>query len=449
MSVTVVGVNHRGAPIEKRERLAYDTGEAAALLRRMHDQLGAEGVVLSTCNRTELYLWTPATDPAPVAWSEFSHRLAEDASAIGYVHRDREAAAHLFRVTAGLDSMVLGEAQIQGQVGEAWERSRAFTGAVLNRLFQTAQLAAGRVRAETHVARGAASVSSASVQLAKQIFGSLRGRRAMVLGAGEMAELALGSFTSEGVHAAIVANRSYPRAVEIAARYGAEAIHFDDGFWTALDDVDVLLCSTAAPVPVVPAARLRTAVARRGGRPLCVLDIALPRDVDPTVREIDSVYLYDLDDLQAVVHANLARRRDDLPSAEAVISDEVEKFWTWVAGLAAVPTLTAMRAEMERIREAELSAALKRLAGLSEDERSAVEHLSRALMNKFLHAPSVRLRAAAANGRGLGVVDTARYLFGLDPAAAGYAAGPLPDSGDATPHGDVVAADDGEPVRKP
>ncbi|MBA3890020.1 MAG: glutamyl-tRNA reductase, partial [Gemmatimonadaceae bacterium] len=395
-------------------------------------------------------LWTPGADPAPAAWSQFSRRLDEDASAIGYIHRDREAAAHLFRVTAGLDSMVLGEAQIQGQVGDAWERSRAFSGAVLNRLFQTAQLAAGRVRAETHVARGAASVSSAAVQLAKQIFGSLRGRRAMVLGAGEMAELALGSFTGEGVHAAIVANRSFGRAEEIAARYGAQAIHFDDGFWGALDDVDVLLCSTAAPVPVVPASRLRTAAGRRGGRPLCVLDIALPRDVEPSAREIDSVYLYDLDDLQAVVHANLARRRGELPSAEAVIADEVAKFWGWVAGLAAVPTLTAMRVEMDRLREAELSAAFRRLGGLSDDERSAVEQLSRALMNKFLHAPSVRLRAAAANGRGLGVVDTARYLFGLDSTTGGYGSESAREGrdADATARGDEDAPDHAEPVRK-
>lgn len=421
MTVTVAGVNHRGASLEKRERLAYGTADGAALLRRMHQEAGAEAVLLSTCNRTELYLWAAGPDPVDAVWQEFSARLGEDAAAIGYLHRDRAAAAHLFRVTAGMDSMVLGEAQIQGQVAEAWERSRAFSGAVLNRLFQTAQLAAGRVRAETQVARGAASVSSASVQLAKQIFGSLRGRRAMVLGAGEMADLALDSFAKEGVLAAVVANRTFGRAQEIAARHGARAIHFDDGFWAALDDVDMLLCSTAAPVPVIPAARLRAAAARRGGRPLCVLDIALPRDVEAGARDIDSVYLYDLDDLQAVVQANLARRRDELPSAEAVIGAEVEKFWAWVAGLSAVPTLTAMRSEMDRLREEELAATLRRLPDLTAEQRATVEHLSRSLMNKFLHAPSVRLRAAAANGRGLGLVDTARYLFGLDSPARGYA----------------------------
>lgn len=445
MPVIVVGVNHRGAAIEKRERLAYSPSDGAALLRRLQHDAGADGVLLSTCNRTELYLWSPAADPTDVVWREFSGRLGEDASALGYVHRDRAAATHLFRVAAGLDSMVLGEAQIQGQVGEAWERSRAFAGAVLNRLFQTAQLAAGRVRAETHVARGAASVSSAAVQLAKQIFGSLRGRRAMVLGAGDMADLALDSFAGEGVLAAIVANRTFDRAQEIAARHGARAIHFDEQFWIALDDVDMLLCSTAAPVPVVPTARLREAAARRGGRPLCVLDIAMPRDVDAAAREIDNVYLYDLDDLQAVVQANLARRQDELPSAQAVIDAEADRFWEWLAGLAAVPTLTAMRTEMDRLREDELAAALRRLPDLSAEQRAAVEHLSRALMNKFLHAPSVRLRAAAANGRGLGVVDTARYLFGLDSAGAGY--GGTAHAGDPD-HGEPGPADHVNQARK-
>lgn len=416
MSVVVAGVNHRGAPLEKRERLAYDPTEGAALLAALRAAGVGEAVLLSTCNRTELYAWAPGHDPLPMAWREFSLRLGEDAAAVGYAYRDRAAAQHLFRVAAGLDSMVVGEAQIQGQVREAWERARPFTGAVLNRLFQSAQLAAGRVREETRIGRGAASVSSAAVQLAKQIFGSLRGRRAMVLGAGETAELALDCFAAEGVRAALVANRTVARAEALAARYGARAMPFDEAFWTAIDEVDVLLCSTAAPTPVVTRERMARALAARDDRPLCVLDVALPRDVEPAVRALDSVYLYDLDDLQAVVQQNIARRSADLPQAEALIAGEVERFWEWLAGLAAVPTLRDLRAEAERIRAGEVAQALRRLPGLSEAERAAVEHLSRALTNKLLHAPTTRLRGAAANGRGLGVVDTARYLFALDEA---------------------------------
>lgn len=325
---------------------------------------------------------------------------------------------HLFRVASGLDSMVLGEAQIHGQVRDAWESSRTHSGPMLNRLFQTSLLVAGRVRNETSIARGAASVSSASVQLAKQIFGSLAGKRAMVLGAGEMAELALECLADQGVRTSIVANRTFERAAELAERHGAVAMHYDE-CWSALSDVDVLVCSTAAPHAVVFREHVQPALDARGDRPLCILDIALPRDVDPSVGELDNVFLYNLDDLQAVVSANLERRRAELPTAEDLIAGEAERYWEWVAGLAAVPVLTEMRDRMDVVRGKELDAALRRLQHLPEADRAVVEELSRTLMNKFLHSPTVRLRAAAANGRGLGVVDTVRYLFDLETGERG------------------------------
>ena len=427
MAVIVLGVSHHGAPLEVRERLAFRTSEVFDALERLRRDAGArEGVLLSTCNRTELYLVEGDSESAGPAWAMLSERLGHEASGYGYVRRDREAVAHLFRVASGMDSMVVGEAQIHGQVRDAWETSRPASGAVLNRLFQTALLVGGRVRSETTLGHGALSVSSAAVQLSKKIFGALAGRRAMVLGAGEMAELALASLQTEGVRAAVVANRTYERAVELAAQYGASAVRYDDA-WAALADVDLLLCSTAAPRPVVSAERVREAVARRGDRPLCILDIAMPRDVDPSVAELDNVFLYDLDDLHAVVSSNLARRTDELPAAEAVVSEEVEKYWQWLAGLAAVPVLTRFREEMNRVRERELAIALKRLPDLTPAQRDAVERISQSLMNKFMHEPSVRLRAAAANGRGLGVVDAARYLFAIDdrdaPTASSDATG--------------------------
>ena len=414
MALTVVGVNHRGASLDIRERLAYRASEALPALEALRGASAArEAVLLSTCNRTEVYVVEEERDAAPEVWSAFSERLGRDASEFGYVRRDREAVTHLFRVASGLDSMVLGEAQIHGQVKDAWEVCRSQSGPVLNRLFQTSLLVAGRVRNETSIARGAASVSSAAVQIARQIFGSLQGKRAMVLGAGEMAELALECLVDQGVRAAIVANRTFERAKELADRYGAAAMHFDE-CWPALADVDVMVCSTAAPRAVVFAEHIRPALTVRGDRPLCILDIALPRDVDLAVRRLDNVFLYDLDDLQAVVAANVERRRGEMPSAEQLISGEVDRYWDWLAGLAAVPTLTQMRARMEAVRERELSDALRRLDHLAPAERAVVEELSRSLMNKFLHEPTVRLRAAAANGRGLGVVDTVRYLFGLE-----------------------------------
>ena len=426
MAVIVVGVSHHGAPLDVRERLAYRTSEVHGILDRMRQMAEVrEAVLLSTCNRTELYVVEGESDAAAAAWSLYGERLGGDASEFGYVRRDRDAVAHLFRVVSGMDSMVVGEAQIHGQVRDAWEASRQGSGAVLNRLFQTALLVGGRVRSETALGHGAMSVSSAAVQLAKKIFGSLVGKRAMVLGAGEMAELALASLQAEGVRAAVVANRTFERAQALAGLYGATAVHYEEA-WTALADVDVLLCSTASPHIVVGAERVRDGLARRGDRPLCILDIALPRDVDPAVAEMDNVFLYDLDDLRAVVSASVERRHRELPAAEQVIAAEVEKYWQWVAGLAAVPVVTQFRDEMNRVRERELESALRRLGDLTPEQRAAVEHFSQSLMNKFLHEPTVRLRAAAANGRGLGVVDAARYLFALDERHA-------PDDAAATP----------------
>lgn len=414
MAIVVVGISHHGAALAVREKIAYRAAELLATLGALRAETAfREGLLLSTCNRTEFYLVENEQDPVPAAWAALSSRLGAEASGYGYVRRDRDAIAHLFRVASGLDSMVVGEAQINGQVRDAWAACRSECGAVLNRLFQTSLLVAGRVRSETSIGRGAASVSSAALQLARQIFGSLAGRRAMVLGAGEMAELALECLVNEGVRAAIVANRTYERARELAARHGALAMHYDE-CWAALHEVDVLLCSTAAPRPVVTLDRVRPAVTGRRDRPLCILDIAVPRDVEANVGTLDNVFLYDLDDLRAVVTTNLERRRDELPTAEQLISGEVERFWQWFTGLAAVPVLTHFRGEMERVREREVANALRQLDHLQPADRAIVDQLSRSLMNKFLHGPTVRLRAAAANGRGLGIVDAVRYLFGLD-----------------------------------
>lgn len=416
MAVIVAGISHNGAPVAVREKLAFRMVDLIPAIESLRTECGIrEGVLLSTCNRTEFYVVDGDADTDAVAsiWRTLSHRLGEDAASYGYVRRDRDAISHLFHVAAGLDSMVLGEAQIHGQVRDAWAACRPQSGAILNRLFQTSLLVAGRVRSETAIGRGAASVSSAALQLARQIFGSLAGRRAMVLGAGEMAELALECLANEGVRAAIVANRTYERARELAERYGALAMHYDE-CWASLHEVDVLLCSTAAPRPVVTLDRIGPAVVGRRDRPLCILDIAMPRDVEPRVAELDNVFLYDLDDLRAVVTSNVERRRGELPSAEELIGQEVERFWDWLAGLSAVPVLTRFRSEMDVLRDREVKVALRRLEHLSPEDRAVVEQLSRSLMNKFLHGPTVRLRAAAANGRGLGIIDAVRYLFGLD-----------------------------------
>jgi glutamyl-tRNA reductase len=420
VGLIVAGVSHHTAPLALRERLVVSPAETDAAAQRILDATGArEVVLLSTCNRTEVYAVEGDADPVPAIWSDFSALLGEEVAPFGYVRRDRDTVSHLFHVTAGIDSMILGEAQIHGQVRDAWERSRGASGAVLSRLFQSALMVGGRVRSETGIGRGAASTSSAAVQLASKIFGSLSGRHAMVLGAGEMAELALECLVSEGVRTAIVANRTHERAMALAERYQAQALHYEE-CWSRLADVDLLICSTAAPRTIVGVEQIAGSLKERGDRPLCILDIAVPRDVEPAVGTLSNVFLYDLDDLRTVANANLERRRDELSAVEDVIAPEVEKYWEWLAGLAAVPVLRTFRTEMDRLREAELAETMRKLEHLSPRDREAIEHFSRALMNKFLHQPSVRLRAAAANGRGLGVVDALRYLFDLhssDPAS--------------------------------
>jgi glutamyl-tRNA reductase len=417
VALIVAGVSHSTAPIEVREKIAFGPREALRELGRLREAaVITEGVALSTCNRTEIYAVEQNGDALPHISAMLSRRLGDDATAFTYVRRDRNVASHLFGVAAGLESMILGEAQIHGQVKDAWEQCRGESGAILNRMFQTALLAAARAREETGIGKGAASVSSAAVQLAKKIFGGLRGRRAMILGAGDVAEIALECLLSEGVRVAIVANRTHERAQSLAERHGATAMHYDQ-CWESLRDVDVLLCSTASPVPVVTVARVKESVAARGDRPLCVLDIALPRDVEAAVGELDNVFLYDLDDLRSAAAANLERREEDIPAAQKIIAEEAQKYWDWVAGLAAVPVVRSFREEMERVRSTELAAALRRIGPLSAEQSEIIEHFSRTLMNKFMHEPSVRLKAAAANGRGLGVVDAARYLFALEEKA--------------------------------
>lgn len=412
MSITAVGVNHRTAPLEVRERLYWPAGEVAGVLREV-TSFGAHAVLLSTCNRTEFYLGDAGRETLEVIFELARDRLRQPLDPYVYVLREREAVVHLFRVAAGLDSMVLGESQIQGQVREAWELARHCAGPVLSRLFQNALTAGGRVRAETALGVGAASVPAASVEVARKIFGDLAGRRALILGSGEMAELAMSCLASEGVRSVMVAHRHLERAMEVAQRLGGRAVRFEAA-WPLFAEVDLVVASTAAPHAVVQREQVAEYIARRGGRPLCILDIAVPRDVDPSVGSLANVFLYDIDDLQGVVAAAVGRRRSEIPAAERIVEQEAGYFWGWYTGRGAVDVIRALRERAEEVRVNELRDAMKKLRHLSSEDAALVDHLTRAIVNQLLHLPTRRLKEAAGDGMARDLSEAVRELFDLE-----------------------------------
>jgi glutamyl-tRNA reductase len=422
VGLTVVGLSHHTAPLDVRERFVCG-GEVVTALRGALGGDDAHALLLSTCNRTELYIASAAGDEAAIAAKRTLLQRAGYESGDGdrwlYVHRDRSAALHLCRVAAGLDSLVVGEAQIQGQVRDAYEQAARLAGArrpaaaVLGRLFDTALLVGGRVRAETALGVGAASVPSAAVELARKIFGSLAGRRAAVVGAGEMSRLALRCFTAAGVHHAVVAGRSRARAEQLAGQAGAASAQLAD-LPALIATCDIVVTATASPVPILTAQAARAALTAGRQGPLLIVDIAVPRNVEPAVGRLNDVFLYDLDDLRAVVDGTLDRRRDAIAQAEQIVLAGVEDFWNWHRGRRAVPLIRELRGRAERVREVELERAFRTLGHLPPDDRAAVENLTRQLIAKLLHSPTARLRKAAEQGRDAEVVALARYLFALD-----------------------------------
>lgn len=425
MSLVVVGLNHRTAPVEIRERFAFSPGAVPTALKRLLESPGAlETTLISTCNRTEVYVHQGGVEERI---EEVVEVLAEQAGELPqpiehylYMHRDLEAVRHLYRVASGLDSMVLGEVEIQGQVRDAYELSRSVVGSrpavgpVFHRLFQTALSVGGRVRSETRLSEGAASVPSAAVELARKIFGSLRGRRGLVLGAGEMGALTLRCLASEGMEEVVIASRDVEHATRLAREVGGTPVAYAD-FWAHLPEIDVLISATAAPHPVVRLDQFRQAVPHELRTPLFILDIALPRDVEPQVGDVTNVFLYTIDDLEQIVHENFERRESEIPRADAMVQQAAEDYWHWYAGLQAVPLIRRVRERGELMRRRELERSMASLSHLSERDREEIDRLTRSLINKLLHDPTVRLRAAVSeDGRGRGVLEAARYLFGID-----------------------------------
>ena len=398
MRLSLVGISHRHAPVEVRERVALDSRQSAALAR----QLAGDGecVCLSTCNRTELYAVGEGTDEQ--ALQALASLGGDEVAALSYRLADHAAALHLFRVAAGLDSLVPGEGEILGQVRSAYEAGT--TGPLLNRLFHDAVHAGKRARTQTTIAESPASVSSAGAALAQQVFGELSGRRVLVVGAGKVGELAARSLAARGAEIAGVANRSESRGEDLARRFGARAVPLE-ALAREVASVDVVVTCTGAPGFLLGPEDVRD----RRGRPLFVIDLAVPRDVDPAVNGLDGCYLYDIDDLEAVVESSLAGRRREAERAEAIVAEEAERFRAWQASLDVVPTIASLRARAEAIRSAELSK-----AKLSDEQREAVDSITAQIVNKLLHLPTVRMKEAAAAADGVLYADAVRHLFGLE-----------------------------------
>jgi glutamyl-tRNA reductase len=418
MRLVLVGTSHHRAPVELREQLFVSAAENRELVERLAGA-DAEAVVLSTCNRTELYLAHSDDEAAQArAFAELTALagLAESEIAPAlYTVTDEAAALHVFRVAAGLDSLIPGEAQILGQVRGAYEAAREVgtAGPVLHRVFRQALRVGRRVRTETAIGENPASISSAAAELAERVFGTLEGRRILVLGAGKMSDLATVNLISRGVDSVFVANRSVERAERLARRFGGRAAGLD-AVEAELESADVVVASTSASGYVLSAEQVERAMRKRKGRPIFFVDIAVPRDIDPAVNEIEGCYLYDVDDLERVVEESVAGRRTEAVRAEAIVADEAERFRDWQLSLDVVPAIASLRALAESIREDELARAEGRLGSLSPSQRRAVEALTAQIVNKLLHLPTVRMKEAAAAADGVLYADAIRHLFALE-----------------------------------
>ena len=420
MHLVLVGTSHHRAPVELREQLYVSAPENPALVQRLADEEG-EAVALSTCNRTELYVVDPDSEAAQErAFGELASLGGLTESEIApslYTLQDEAAALHLFRVSASLDSMIPGEAQILGQVRGAYETAKeaGTAGPLAHRLFRQALRVGRRVRTETAIGENPASISSAAAELAERVLGTLEGRRILVLGAGKMSDLAAVNLISRGVDSVFVANRSVERAERLARRFGGRAAGLD-AVEAELEDVDIVVASTGARGYVLSVEQVERAMQKRRGRPIFFVDIAVPRDIDPAVNEIEGCYLYDVDDLERVVEESVAGRREEAVRAEAIVSEEAQRFRDWQLSLDVVPAIASLRALAESIREDELARAEGRLGSLSPSQRRAVESLTAQIVNKLLHPPTVRMKEAAAAADGVLYADAIRHLFALEDA---------------------------------
>ncbi len=415
-----LGVSHKTAPLDLRERLSLTEGRAVGALQELTASPGIhEAAAISTCNRTELYL--VVSDPVEAESTALGvlTRQAEirPTELLGHLYslRAGEAARHLFQVTAGLDSMIVGEAEIQGQVKRAYELAlvEGGTGPILNRLFRGALAAGGRVREETSIGEKGVSIPSVAVELARRTLGDLSERRVLVVGAGETAELVARALVARGVATVFVANRHYDRAIGLAQNFGGEAVRFEE-LPEQLEAADIVVSATNSPHHIVERDELEQVMSAREGRPLLLVDIAVPRDIEPACREIAGVSLHDIDDVQQIVERNASGREAEAQRAEPILAAEQDRFERWLASLEVVPTIASLRERGDEVVRRVLAENDGRWESLGEADRERLETMAKAIVSRLLHEPTLRMKRSAGSDEAYAYVSALRELFGLD-----------------------------------
>ncbi len=419
-SIVTIGMNHETAKVEIRECLARDPENVGRALSVMRDHPAIrEGLFISTCNRVEALYTADNVYEAQNGILEIFSRLGgvrqEELIPGLYTLEDMESVRHVFKVASSLDSMVVGEPQILGQIKEAYfQATRAKTsGVIINRLMHRAFHTAKRVRTETGISDAAVSISYAAVELAKKIFHQLAGRKVLLVGAGEMAELAARHLLSHGVGEISVANRTFERAVNVARTFNGKPVYFEE-LESELTEADIVIASTASPEYVITHEQVKHSFRKRRNRPLFFIDIAVPRDVEPRVNELANAYVYDIDDLRSVVEINQDQRRKEAVKAERIVEEEVLRFEAWLKTLGVVPTIVGLKEKVEEIRRTELRRSLSGLGELTEHQRQAIELLTTSIAEKIIHDPILTLKQKAARPSRDQVLETTRRLFRLD-----------------------------------
>ncbi len=418
MKIIVIGLNHKTADVDVREKLAFNGEKLEQGLLRIRQLPGIdEAIVLSTCNRVEIYsnVKDPekAFDAIKTFLSDFHSLDSASLERSLYFLQDRDAVKHVFRVGSSLDSMVVGEPQILGQLKNAFEFAleKKTTGILLNRLMKKTISVAKRVRTDTKIAENAVSISFAAVELARKIFTDLSEKSFMLLGAGEMAELAAKHMMSFGVKSVTVANRTFERGCELAKEFNGRAIKFED-FLKELVHSDIVICSTGAPAYLLHKEEMQRVMKERRQRPVFIIDISVPRNIDPGINDLDNVYLYDVDDLQGVVETNVMERKKEAMKAEDIVAEEIASFEKWTSSLDSVPTVVALRNKAEDIKKEELERLLNKLPELGEKERKAIEYMASAITNKLIHPPTVALKEDVEDKDAL--IAAVRKLYALN-----------------------------------